>query len=425
MSTVLPPPDNFKGKIPILFFGNLPPPFGGLPSHFQFVTPRLIKEGFAPIILVTQSEDYSMWNEVGALVLRLPEDPQILEQEEIGLRERVPQIKLGEVTEITSKLSWRVIADRFWGNVGFADRVIRQYNVRLIHTYHVAHRSTVALALKSIHGISTYLTIFGEVVSNFGLEATRRDSLHWMLRNFDQLFSTSVHCARGAELVGMPLESVKVIPYGVDMSFFRQVNPSKIIRRHQLKDKKVILFQGRISVEKGPQILLESLPRIIAEVPNVVVLYVGPEELPDFGHSELSSDLRSRILELGLEEHVQIVGSVPFDELPMYYSASHVLAFPSTTDRECMGLAIKQAMSCKVPVVVARSGGAPEAIEDGVSGICCEPNDPSSLADALIHILKSENWQKMGEAGYIRARELFDQEKMLVNLLPYYQRAAS
>jgi glycosyltransferase involved in cell wall biosynthesis len=425
MHNFTPTPDEFEGRIPILFFGNFPPPFGGLPSHFQFLTPRLIQEGFAPIVLVTQSEDYSVWNQKGALVLRIPDDPETLAKETSELRERITPNQAAEITEIASKMAWRVIADRYWGNVGFADRLIRRYNIRLIHTYHVAHRSIVALALKSVHNLPAYLTFFGEVISQFGPDESRRNSLRWMLGSFDQLFSTSNHCARGVEMVGLPLESVRVIPYGVDMGFFHRVDPSPIIHRHQLEGKKVILFQGRISTEKGPQILLESLPRIIADIPEAIVLYVGPDELPDFGLSNLSTELRARMGELGLENHVRLVGSVPFEELPMYYSAAQVLAFPSTTDRECMGLAIKQAMSCKLPVVVAMSGGATEAVADGVSGFCCAPNDSDDLAKALIKVLQAKNWEKMREAGYIRAQKLYNQEKMLIDLLPFYQRAPS
>jgi glycosyltransferase involved in cell wall biosynthesis len=151
-------------------------------------------------------------------------------------------------------------------------------------------------------------------------------------------------------------------------------------------------------------------------------LFVGPDEGPSFeGPTGLENRLQDRVAELELGARVVFTGAVPFDELPAYYSVADVLAFPSTTAKECMGLAIKQAMACRVPVVVARAGGACEAISDGITGICCEPNDPASLAEAISKVLISPEREAMGEAGYDRGLKFFTQERTMRDTLEVYQ----
>lgn len=405
--------DLTQSKPAILFFGNLPPPYGGLPSHFEFMVPKLIAAGYTPVVLVRQTNDYSAWNDIGAFVYHFPDDSEGLNREESDFRDRVSPAELAEVEDIARNLIKISVPERFLGDLGFADRIARAHSVRLIHTYHVFHRSTVALALKTLRRLPGYITIFGEVVSDYGLNESMRPHVRWMLEKFDQILATSVHCASGVELVGMSREQVRVIPYGVDLNFFRKVDPGEVVDRHGLHGRPVILFQGRISGEKGPQVLIDALPHVISQLPQVITLFVGPDEGPGTGPTGLSDVLKPRVAELGLAQHVVFVGSVPFDELPLYYSAADVLAFPSTTPRECMGLALKQAMACQLPVVAARSGGACEAVVDKVTGICCEPNDPTDLANALITVLTSRDREQMGRAGYQRAQQLFSEEKML------------
>src|SRR5689334_23798142 len=125
----------------------------------------------------------------------------------------------------------------------------------------------------------------------------------------------------------------------------------------------------------------------------------------------MAERLRQRVAELGVADRVIFTGAVPSADLPAIYSAANVFVFPSTTARECMGLSMKQAMACGVPVVAARAGGATEAVEDGATGLCCAPNDADDLARAAAQILLSPEQSAMGKAGYERAKRYFDQER--------------
>lgn len=390
--------------------------------YFSFMVPRLLEAGYSPVILLREDEDYEQWRAAGAVVLRLPHNPADWVRNEAAFRREASPAELATCAELAQRAHWCIEPQRFYSDIHFAKRVGETYQVRLIHTFHLYNRSVVALALGSMWGIPTVLTILGEVVSEFGLRPEIRANVRWLLERFDRLLATSAHCASGVELVGMPAEKVTVIPYGVDPAFFRPADATSIAAVHRLEGRRIILFQGRLSEEKGPQVLLDALPHVFEQVPDATAIFVGPDEGPGFdGPTGLSAALQERVAGLTLTGRVIFTGAVRTDELPSYFSLAHVLAFPSTTAKECMGLSMKQAMACGVPVVAARAGGAPEAIEHGVTGLLCEPNDPVSLANAIVTVLTSPARAAMARASMERAHTLFTEERTRERTLALYR----
>jgi len=406
----------------VLFFGNVPPPYGGLSAHLEFFLPRLVALGVTPVVLLRQEHDYSHWRAAGVFVYQMPNATDEQEREATAFRERAsPQI-LNWCEEVRERLAPVIEEERFWSDIGFAERIARMHAVSLVHTYHAYHRSAVALALRGAWPTPDVLTIFGEIVSDMGHREELRAPMRWMLEHFERVLATSVHCASGVELLGMKRDRVTVIPYGVDTAFYRRVDGSSLAQRYGIGGRRVILFQGRVSGEKGPQVLVDALPDVFRAVPESVAFFVGPDEGPNFeGATGMAERLAIRVQALDIQDHVTFTGAVPFEDLPAYYSLADVLVFPSTTAKECMGLSMKQAMACGTPVVAARAGGAPEAIEDGVTGFLCEPNNPLSLAQAIINVLTSPNRDAMGKAAYERALALYGQERTLRETTAVYR----
>lgn len=85
-----------------------------------------------------------------------------------------------------------------------------------------------------------------------------------------------------SQLSGTDRSAVQVIPYCIDSDFFREVPVPDIRERLGLGTRRVILFQGRLSPEKGPQLLMDALPTVIAERSDCRALFVGPDEGPGF-----------------------------------------------------------------------------------------------------------------------------------------------
>jgi glycosyltransferase involved in cell wall biosynthesis len=92
---------------------------------------------------------------------------------------------------------------------------------------------------------------------------------------------------------------------------------------------------------------------------------------------------------------------------------------------EGLGTSLLDAMAAAKPIVATATGGIPEVVVDGVTGILVPPRDDASMAAAIVQLLKDAALrQQMGYAGLARARDLFSSERMLKETLKVYKRVA-
>ena len=105
------------------------------------------------------------------------------------------------------------------------------------------------------------------------------------------------------------------------------------------------------------------------------------------------------------------------------HKAFDIFVMSSVT--EGLGTSLLDAMAAAKPIVATATGGIPEVVVDGVTGILVPPRDDAAMAAAIVQLLKDpELRQRMGFAGLARARELFSAERMLKETLKVYQRVA-
>ena len=158
---------------------------------------------------------------------------------------------------------------------------------------------------------------------------------------------------------------------------------------------KVILCFGRLIPRKGVDRLIEALPHIAQKVPGttLVVAGTGPEE----------SELRK--LAAKTAGRVIFAGRVPEVDAPAFYAAADVFALP-VADRwfgleiEGLGVVLLEAATTGTPCVTGRSGGTPEAVIDGVTGLVVEAARHEELVNALLRVLEDDGLAlAMGRAG--------------------------
>ena len=185
---------------------------------------------------------------------------------------------------------------------------------------------------------------------------------------------------------------------GVDVDAFTpDADGDAVRRRLGLGDAPVVVCVSRLVARKGQDVLVAGWPRVLARHPRARLLLVGG------GPAEAS--LRRAVTRLGLADSVVFTGSVPVDELPGHYAAGDVFAMPCRTRRagldvEGLGMVFLEAAACGRPVVAGTSGGAPEAVQDGVTGHVVDPRSPDAVADALTDLLDDpERARAMGRAG--------------------------
>jgi glycosyltransferase involved in cell wall biosynthesis len=166
-------------------------------------------------------------------------------------------------------------------------------------------------------------------------------------------------------------------------------------------DAHVVLVAARLAPNKRHDRALESFALLQSRVPNAYLVLAG-EASP--GDEPVVADLDARTLRLGLQERVRRLGF--WRDMAGLYAAADVVLLPS--ENEPLGLAVLEAMAVGVPVVGARSGGIPEMIIPGVSGLLVEPSDVGGFAAALHQVLADDEFRgRLVEGGRIRVEREF------------------
>jgi len=189
---------------------------------------------------------------------------------------------------------------------------------------------------------------------------------------------------------------VKIAP-GIDVDHFIPVDSTDLRKELNLEGKKVIVSVGRLVHRKGQDHLIESMPQILKSVPNAHLLMVGKG--PYLEH------LAKLVALNKLENHVSFIGRIQYAELPRFICAGDVFAMPSRSrlaglEVEGLGIVYLEASSCGLPVIAGSSGGAPDAVIDGVTGFVVDGTDNQQIAKAAIELLNNpEKAKAMGMAG--------------------------
>ncbi len=156
--------------------------------------------------------------------------------------------------------------------------------------------------------------------------------------------------------------------------------------------------------QKALDVIIRAVPLLRERVPEATVLIVGGG---DERNSPEEQRLRALTAELGLGEELRLLGERA--DVPDLLAAFDVAALSS--DFEGSPLSVMEYMEAAKPVVATRVGGLPDLVDDGVSGLLVEPQDPPALAAALAELLLDpERAARMGEAGRARRRERFSIE---------------
>jgi len=189
---------------------------------------------------------------------------------------------------------------------------------------------------------------------------------------------------------------IQIAP-GIDVEHFSPTDSSDLRAELGLTDKSVIISVGRLVHRKGQDKLIASLPAIKAAVPNVhlVLVGVGP-------HQNYLNKLAAK---LQVADCVTFIGRINYAELPKYICVGDIFAMPSRSrffglEVEGLGIVYLEASSCGLPVVGGKSGGAPDAVLIGETGVVVDGTNTFEIAEACIELLKNpELCELMGAAG--------------------------
>jgi glycosyltransferase involved in cell wall biosynthesis len=294
-------------------------------------------------------------------------------------------------------VQWSAFRDirRLWG-------ILRTFRPDILHC-HLFRATLVGAPLGRAAGVPVILeTYHGREVWRHGPLKGRFFVDRFVARWVDQIIAVSEAAARFLrENKGIPAQKITVIPNGRDLHAF---GPGKshtraLLRQHWgIPDNApVVGVVGRLEAQKGHRFLVEALPQVLTECPDVCVLLVGEGSLrPALEAQATILGIRDRIIFAGFQHDVSV-----------YLNTMDVVVLPSLY--EGMPLAAIEAAAMAKPVVATSVDGTAEVIQHGRTGLLVPPSAPGPLARAILTLLQQpELARQYGQAARKHALHQFD-----------------
>ncbi len=253
------------------------------------------------------------------------------------------------------------------------------------HFFHGAMEELMLLLLAKLYGRKVVVTVHDvESFAGSGGPASGMVSkIYGMADKF--IVHNEVSRRELIQALGADPAKISIIPHGNYLGSIHGV-PSTAQAKEVLgirPNAKVILFFGQIKDVKGVDLLLEAMPAVAAEVPEVVLLVAGRPWKNDFGQYQEILD------RLELNDRVRLhIRFIPDDEVSTFYAAADVVVLPYR--RIYQSGVVLLAMSYGKAVLVSDLPGMTEIVTDGINGYAFPSGDSQALGASLVHILKDD-----------------------------------
>jgi glycogen synthase len=339
---------------------------GGLARHVRKLAEGLAARGTEVHVLARGREESPAEEERDGVVIhrvREPERPRDL-GEFVAWIEHMNSDMLAAGVEVGDSLRFDVVHGHDWLVASAGDHLAKRFRCPLVVTIHATeygrHQGWVDEHPQSyIHGVE-----------------------HWMANRAERVITCSAYMREHvADVYGLDEARISVIPNGIDPSELIPVDDLDALRaRFADPGERLVLLVGRLVYEKGFQLALEALPRLIERLGDVRFIVAGS------GTAE--HELREQAQRLGLDEHGSFLGWIGDDVLHSLYRIADLTVVPSIY--EPFGLVALEAMASGCPCLVADTGGLREVVPSEDVGLRFRSRDPDSLGAMAERLLTDE-----------------------------------
>lgn len=285
-----------------------------------------------------------------------------------------------------------------WSGVRALLSIARAHGAELLHA-HLPHAHLLAGLAGRIAGLPVVTTIHARELSTLDVEVQRACGTH--------LSTVCQATWYQAMALGIDAAHTSCEPNGVDATRFHP-QPAGGALRAALgipAGAPLVGCVGRLSPEKGPEVLVRAALLMRRARPDVHVVFIGD--------GPMAPALARSAAQLGVADAVHFAG--PREDLPALLAELDLVVSPSHT--EAMPLALLEAMACARPVVATHTGGVPELVENGHTGLLVAPADFDGLAQACLVLLADEPRRRaMGAAGRERVQQQFTQAEAVARV---------
>jgi glycogen(starch) synthase len=338
---------------------------GGLARHVRKLSENLARLGVEVHVLTRGSEESPEDSEVrGVQIHRVREPTRPTDLGEfVAWVERMNADMLAAGVELGDRYDFDVVHGHDWLVAMACDHLANRFGAPLVTTIHATeygrHQGWVDTHPQSrIHGVE-----------------------RWITNRSDRVIACSYYMREQiADIFGVEEERVSVIPNGIDPEDLQPHDGPGLERlrgEFAAPDQKLVLLIGRLVYEKGFQLALEAMPRLVDAVPGTRFLVAGS------GTHE--QELRGQAAELGLMDDGTFLGWIGDDLLHSLYRIADVCVVPSIY--EPFGLVALEAMASDCPCIVADTGGLREVVPHNEAGLRFRARDPRALGEMVERVL--------------------------------------
>ena len=280
-------------------------------------------------------------------------------------------------------------------------RLIREHDLELLQLGHPLPAGLLGPWLRRTAGVPYVVFLGGAEITVPGAVPGLARLLAWVLARSALLLTVSRYTADQAVRLSHGLARAEVLRPALETGRYAQTTIADAAAARAalgLDGAPLVVCVGRLVPRKGQDMLIAALKDLDGAFADVRLALVGGGRLAD--------ELRRQAAAAGLAERVHLPGEVSADELRLWLQAADIFAGPSRTryrglEVEGFGIVFAEAALTGLPVIAGRSGGAPEAVIDGETGIVVDAHTPRELTAALRRLLSmsSEERRGMGARG--------------------------
>jgi glycosyltransferase involved in cell wall biosynthesis len=301
----------------------------------------------------------------------------------------------------------------YFANAVALRRIIRRERPTLLHAHYASGYGTLAAL---VHHRPTLLSVWGSDVYDFPYRTRLGGRLvRWNIRRADRVASTSHAMAAEVRRLAPEIGDISITPFGVDTSVFKpRTGPSS--------DPNVLTIGTVKSLADryGVDTLIRAFALLCGDQSLATAGFTKQLRLRLVGDGPQRSELEQLVAQLGIGGLTEFVGRVPhrdvperLNELDIYVAASRIESF---------GVAVIEASSCGLPVVVSDVGGLPEVVDPDVTGLIVPRDDDQALFGALRTLVLDGNLRgRMGVAGREFVRREYEWSASVDRMMDCYR----
>jgi glycosyltransferase involved in cell wall biosynthesis len=299
----------------------------------------------------------------------------------------------------------------------FIWQAVRRHKINFIHCHWIIPQGFFVALIHCFHKIPYIFTALGADVFAFKGNAWVTRLKKFALKRV-MFCVVNSHATQQALELFSPQTQFKYIPNGVDVDLFHENRKDKKLKASLGVAGLFLLAVGRFAEKKGFKYLIDAMPLVIRQYPDIKLALVG------FGPEETA--LKRQALALKLSGSVIFPGPKSGTELAAYYATADIFIGPSIVvpggDTEGQGVVFVEALSAKAVVVATDAGGITDMIKDGDTGLIVPQKDSAAIAESVLRLCRDPSLRtRLAENGRRLVEEKYSWDTIASQYLEVYR----